>query len=88
VLNRRGTDLPSEYGKFTRLTMSRPAGAGLLVACFIALWAVVLSLPVVTVLLVAAAVFGAHYYCWRKGGPLRKRVDTQYDENGFRRSSP
>jgi hypothetical protein len=74
--------LPDQFGGFTKFTMAHAIQAGALVGCFVGVWALLLTLPVVTA--VGLAVFGwaVHYVCWLNGGPLRTRVERDYDPDG------
>lgn len=85
-MSQRGADrrrkLPDQYGGFTKFTMLHPLWAGALIGCFIGIWASVLSLPLATVVTVAVVAWAIHYFCWRSGGPLRRRVERDYDNSG------
>ncbi len=85
-MSQRGADrrlrLPDQYGGFTKFTMVHPLPAGALMGFFIGVWAWVLILPLVTAVDVGVVVWAIHYFCWRNGGPLRKRVVRDYDYDG------
>ena len=53
---------------------------------FIGVGALVLTLPLVTAVGVAVVVWAIHFFCWRSGGPLRTRVERDYDPDGRRRA--
>ncbi len=85
-MSQRGADrrlrLPDQYGGFTKFTMAHPLPAGALMGGFIGIWAWVLTLPLVTVVSLGVVAWAIHYFFWRSGGPLRKRVERDYDHDG------
>lgn len=66
--------------------MVHPIPAGALIGCFIGVWALVLTFPLVTAVGVAVVGWAIHFFCWRSGCPLRRRVERDYDQDGLLRA--
>jgi hypothetical protein len=83
-----GRALPERYGRLTSFTLRHPAIAGIGWGLVLGMWALVLTRQAIVSSVVAIACFGVILYCWGHGGPLRDRVERNYDDSGRRRRHP